>query len=100
MNDSMTDQHAAANPMQGYFDWQVNTLMLAYDLGSPVRGDDADGAERRRRSVENEVRTLTLAIVPDIYQEDPELAWPPEVMMDITRATLLRAAEVAGVVGV
>ena len=94
----MSETTDAANPMQGYFDWQVNTLMLAYDLGSPVRGDDAEGAERRRRSVEDEVRTLTLAMVPDVYKEDPTLGWPPPVMMDITRATLLRAAEVAGIV--
>ncbi|MEM8737339.1 MAG: hypothetical protein AAGG38_02525 [Planctomycetota bacterium] len=86
------------NALQGYFDWQVTTLMLAYDLRDPVDARSPEAGEKRRRSVEEEVRKMTLAVVPDIYLKDPSLDWPPELMMTITRTTLLRAAEVAGLV--
>ena len=81
--------------MQGYYDWQVTTLMLAYDLNDPIDPADPDAGERRRQSVEQEVRTLTLAQVPDVYQKDPSLDWPPSLMMTITRATLQQAAHIA-----
>lgn len=86
----------ADNPLQGYYDWQVNTLMLAYDLTEPIQGKDAELHRKRRADVEDEVRVLTLAVVPDVFKNDPSLDWPSEVMMDITRATILRAAQVAG----
>lgn len=93
----MTDHsHEADNPLQGYFDWQVNTLMLAYDLAAPLAGRDEDMHRKRRADVEEEVRRFSLAVVPEVYRNDPSLDWPPDVMMDITRATLLRAAQVAG----
>ncbi len=88
--------HEADNPLQGYYDWQVTTLMLAYDLAEPIHGGDASLHRRRRADVEEEVRALTLAVVPDVYKNDPSLDWPADVMMDITRATLLRAAQVSG----
>ena len=87
----------ADNPLQGYYDWQVNTLMLAYDLHTPMKHGDEEAHRRRRSSVEDEVRELTLAVVPDLYKNDPSLNWPPDVMMDITRATLLRAAHLSGI---
>ncbi|MEM1444705.1 MAG: hypothetical protein AAGF84_01490 [Planctomycetota bacterium] len=86
----------ADNPLQGYFDWQVNTLMLAYDLAEPIAGADEQTHQRRRADVEDEVRRFSLAVVPEVYRNDASLEWPPDVMMDITRATLLRAAQVAG----
>lgn len=93
----MTDHsHEADNPLQGYFDWQVNTLMLAYDLTSPIAGADEETHRQRRADVEDEVRRFSLAVVPEVYRNDATLDWPPDVMMDITRATLLRAAQVAG----
>lgn len=82
--------------LQGYFDWQVTTLMLAYDLNDPVDARNAEAGEQRRRSIEDEVRTMTLAVVPDIYLNDPSLDWPPDLMMAITRTTLKRAADIAG----
>lgn len=88
----------ADNPLQGYYDWQVNTLMLAYDLHDPLRSGDEEAHRKRRAGVEDEVRRLTLAVVPDVYKNDATLDWPPDVMMDITRATLLRSAQLAGVV--
>ncbi len=86
----------ADNPLQGYFDWQVNTLMLAYDLAEPIERGNEEAHRNRRADVEDEVRRFTLAVIPDVYRNDPSLPWPPSVMMDITRATLLRAAQVAG----
>jgi hypothetical protein len=95
----MSEQHHdEPSPLQGYYDWQVNTLMLAYDLQSPLVGGDDQAHMQRRMGIEQEVRELTLAVVPDVYKNDPELDWPPAVMMDITRATLYRAAQIAGVV--
>ncbi|MEM9881659.1 MAG: hypothetical protein AAF800_01930 [Planctomycetota bacterium] len=92
----MAESSAAEQAMQGYFDWQVTTLMLAYDLQDPVDPADEGAGERRRRAVEEEVRAFSLAVVPDVYQNDPSLAWPADVMRDLTRATLGRAAQVAG----
>lgn len=96
----MSHEHAnddEQSPLQGYFDWQVNTLMLAYDLAHPIERGDAQGAMARRGQVEREVSDLTLALIPDIYKNDASLEWPPSIMMAITRATLQKAAEVAGV---
>lgn len=84
------------NPLQGYFDWQVNTLMLAYDLSEPIAGDDEQAHHQRRHDVEDEVRTLTLGVLPEQFKHDGSLAWPPELMMTITRETLRRAAKLAG----
>lgn len=87
---------ASESALQGYFDWQVTTLMLAYDLNDPVDGRDEHAGEQRRRSIEEEVRKMTLVVVPDLYLNDPSLDWPPDLMMAITRTTLKRAADIAG----
>ncbi|MCC6679648.1 MAG: hypothetical protein IT445_01990 [Phycisphaeraceae bacterium] len=83
----------AQNPLQSYFDWQVTTLMLAYDLVDPIRpaGASEDEIHDRREHVEREVRELSLAQVPQKYLDDESLDWPPQVMCAITRATLGRA---------
>ena len=91
------DRDGNAAMMQGYYDWQVTTLMLAHDLKDPVSAGVEGAGEKRRRDVEQEVRNLTLALVPSIYQTNPELDWPADLMMSITRATLQRAAEIAGI---
>ena len=91
-----TSANTQESIMQGYFDWQVTTLMLAYDLNDPVDPRDSRAGEERRRSVEQEVRSVTLAVVPDLYRNDPSLDWPPDLMMAITRTTLKRAADIAG----
>lgn len=96
-SDPTTDADSTSeSALQGYFDWQVTTLMLAYDLNDPVNPRDADAGEKRRRSIEEEVRAMTLAVVPDIYLNDPSLDWPPDLMMSITRTTLQRAMAIAG----
>lgn len=89
-------EHESDNPLQGYFEWQVTTILLAYDLVDPIERDDTEAAERRRRRVEEEVSQLSLSVIPDQYKQDPNANWPPEVMMTITKATLLRTFEIAG----
>jgi len=86
------------NPLQGYFDWQVNTLMLARDLADPLTPGDEEAHHARRHAVEDEVRTLTLGVLPEHFKHDATLAWPPELMMTITRQTLKTAAKIAGII--
>ncbi len=83
-----------ANPLQAYFDWQVTTLMLAHDLHDPVPEGDEEAAIARRQQMEREVSALTLAIVPDQYKQDETLDWPPELMREITKLTIRRAAQI------
>ncbi len=97
----MTNEHEEYedqddNPLQGYFDWQVTTLLLAYDLTDPIPGDNPQAAEQRRAKTEQEVREFSLTVVPDKYLNDPSLDWPPEVMMAITRATFDRVNQITG----
>ncbi|MFI4861311.1 MAG: hypothetical protein ACIAXF_11585 [Phycisphaerales bacterium JB063] len=87
------DEHD--NPLQGYFDWQVTTLMLARDLHDPVSAGDDEAQHQRRHDTENLVRELTLGVLPEQYKHDATLAWPPELMMQITRETLRKAAKIA-----
>ena len=87
------------NPLQGYYDWQITTLMLAYDLVDPipaseVDGDNEDAVHDRRERVEQEVRELSLQQVPPEYQTDETLDWPPTILANITRATFRRAVEI------
>lgn len=89
--------HDDDNPLQGYFDWQVTTLMLARDLADPIPGDNEQAHHDRRHEVEEQVRVLTLGVVPEQYKHDASLGWPPEIMMQITRETLKHAAKIAGV---
>ncbi|MEM6749412.1 MAG: hypothetical protein AAGA57_09175 [Planctomycetota bacterium] len=89
----MAERNADDNPMLGYFEWQVTTLMLAHDLVDPVDPADAEAADRRRREAEHEASRLTLAIVPQELQMNPNLDWPPELMRSITAATIAHAAE-------
>ena len=88
--------HDDDNPLQGYFDWQVTTLMLAHDLSDPIPADQEQAHHQRRHAVEDEVRMLTLSVLPEQYKHDASLNWSPELMMTITRATLKQAAKVAG----
>lgn len=87
--------HEETNPLQGYFDWQVTTLMLAYDLDQPLAGQGEEAVAQRRQRVEEEVRAMVMALLPEEYKQNASLQWPPDLMMRITRRTLQRAAEVA-----
>jgi len=90
------EQTQEDNPLQGYFDWQVTTLMLAHDLSGPLPSGDEQAHQERRQQVEQEVRTLTLSVLPEQFKHDATLAWPPELMMTITRETLKNASKIAG----
>ena len=81
-----------------YFDWQVSTLMLAYDVTDPVRRSDLAAQQARQQKVELEVRDLALAVIPQDYQRDPSRELPPEIIMEMTRATLRRAAHIVGLI--
>jgi len=85
-----------SNPLQGYYEWQITTLLLAYDLAEPITRGDDETAQTRRDQVEGEVSELTLGELPQQYKDNPELDWPADVMMAITRATLQRASRIAG----
>ena len=86
--------HEDASPLQSYFDWQVTTIMLARDLLEPIAPGNETAAIARREQIEQEVRELTLAIVPQQYKEDPSLDWPAELMREITKLTIRRAAQI------
>ena len=93
----MADEHAHDdNPLQGYYDWQVTTLMLAYDLTDPLPSDSEDAHRARRTQVEEEVRRISLDAIPDEYKTNPDLDWPPKVMMALTRATFARVRAITG----
>ena len=83
------------NPLQAYFDWQVTTIMLAHDIHDPIPAGDGDAAVERRRRVEDEVRAFTLKLIPEELQRNPSLDWPPDLLRNITRATLEHAAAIA-----
>ena len=83
--------------LQSYYDWQMSTLMLAYDLVDPLpRGDD-EAVETRRDRIAQELAEMVQSLVPREYLDDPDKDFPSELMMKITRATLQRAADIAGI---
>ncbi len=91
---------AVAQPDQetthGYFEWQVSTLMLAYDAVEPLARDDVAQQQKRQEAVEQEVREVSMAVIPEGYHANETQELAPEVVMRITRATLRRASEVVG----
>jgi hypothetical protein len=83
-----------ASSIHSYYDWQVSTLMLAYDTMEPIARDDSDGQARREQAVQQELFELANAVLPQQYKDDPEVEFPPEVVMLLTRATIIRAAQI------
>lgn len=94
----MAEEPQADNPLQGYYDWQVTTIMLARDLAQPLEPGDDEAHQQRRQTVEDEVKAFSLELIPKRFVDDPSLPWPPDLMMRITRETLRRAAAEAGIV--
>ncbi|HEX8323527.1 MAG TPA: hypothetical protein VF595_06385 [Tepidisphaeraceae bacterium] len=80
-----------------YFDWQVSTLMLSYDVIDPIARTDDRRQTERQRQVEQEIHDIAQATIPDAYKQNPNLDFPPAVVMLLTRATLKRAFEIVGV---
>ncbi len=80
-----------------YYDWQVSTLLLAYDAVEPLARDDVRSLAARHEKVEHELHDIAHAVLPPDYLADPEREFPPEVVIAMTRATLRRAATIVGV---
>ena len=85
-----------AESTHSYFDWQISTLMLAYDVVEPIGRDDLAGQQARQEQVEKEVREVAMKVIPPDFQRDASREFPPELVMQMTRATLRRAAEIVG----
>jgi hypothetical protein len=85
-----------AEGTHSYFDWQVSTLMLAYDTVEPLTRDDAEQQARREEGVRQELYQLAHAVLPDDYLKNPSADFPPEIVMLLTRATVARAAQIMG----
>ena len=79
-----------------YYEWQVSTLMLAYDVVEPIpRSDDKRIAERQQ-AVEKEIHEMAFRIIPAAYRDNPAMEFPPAIVMLMTKATLKRANEIVG----
>jgi len=91
----MSNDHSHGT--HSYFDWQVSTLMLAYDVIEPIpRTDDARLA-KRQDAVHKEIHDLAHATIPPTYRDNPQLEFPPAVIIMLTKATVRRAAQIVGV---
>lgn len=87
-----------AEGTHSYFDWQVSTLMLAYDVAEPLSRDDDKALGEREQAVHRELFALARAILPKEYLENPQTDFPPEIVVLLTRATVARAAQILGMV--
>jgi hypothetical protein len=85
-----------SEPTHSYYDWQVSTLMLAYDAIEPLARDDEARLARRQQQVEEELHRMVHAVLPEDYRRDPQREFPPEVVVMLTRATLRRAGQILG----
>jgi hypothetical protein len=77
-----------------YYDWQVSTLMLAYDSMEPIDRNDSARQADREQAVQKELWAMADAVLPPKYKDDPEVEFPPEIVMLLTRATIVRAAQI------
>ena len=94
----MSDPAADTHGTHSYYDWQISTLMLAYDVVEPLSREDVTAQQRRQQQVEMEVRDLALGVIPEDYQRDATREFPPELVMQMTRATLRRAAQIVALI--
>lgn len=92
----MSDPSHPHEPTHSYFDWQVSTLMLAYDVTDPLGREDVAAQQARQEQVEREVRDIALSIIPPEYQRDATRELTPEIVVQMTRATLRRASQIVG----
>ena len=86
-----------AGGTHSYLDWQISTLMLAHDVRQPLSRDDHAGQEKRQRQCEVEARDIAMSVIPADFQNDPTKEFPPRLVMEMTKATLARAAVIAGI---
>ncbi len=85
-----------AEGTHNYYDWQVSTLMLAYDVSDPLPRHDNKRINERQADVEKEIHELAHRTIPVAYRDHPEMEFPPAVVMLLTRATIARAVEILG----
>jgi len=86
-----------SSPGHSYYDWQLSTLLLAYDAAEPILREDKAQLTERQKRVEKELYDLVHATLPRDYLESPQKDFPVEVVVQLTRATLRRAAQIIGV---
>jgi len=84
----------ATSNQHSYYDWQLATLMYAYDVALPLEGSDQNALATRMQSCEHELYRLAKTVIPDGYWQEQQLQLSPEVVMRLTQATVLRAAEI------
>jgi len=77
-----------------YYEWQLSTLMLAYDAVDPLERDDSDAHAKRQQDCEKELYDLVQAVLPKDYLENPQEDFPPDVVVELTKATIRRAATI------
>jgi hypothetical protein len=82
-----------------YYDWQVSTLMLAYDAVDPIARDDTARHSEREQAVEKELHAIAHATITEDYRQNPTKEFPPEIVIAMTRATIARAVEILGAKG-
>lgn len=80
-----------AEPTHSYYDWQMSTLLLAYDALEPLQRNDHAAQSERESLVDRELYELVHATLPQSYRDNPSAEFPPEVVVMLTRATLDRA---------
>lgn len=80
-----------------YYEWQCATLMYAYDVVEPISRLDEDAIAARKQRVEREVYDLFISVVPAEVRDNPTAPITADLAMELTRATLKRAASIAGV---
>jgi hypothetical protein len=80
-----------------YYDWQVSTLLLAYDAADPIARHDQAKLAQRQQAVEEELHQIAHAAITEDYRQNPQKEFPPEIIIAMTRATMTRAAEILGI---
>jgi hypothetical protein len=85
-----------ADATHSYYDWQVSTLLLAYDVIDPIGRDDTARLNVRQAEVEKELHEMAHRVIPPAYRDHPQMEFPPAVVMLLTRATLARANQIIG----
>lgn len=68
--------------------------MLAYDAIKPLARDDVEGHTQRQQACEKELYGLVQAVLPKDYLENPQTDFPPEVVVELTKATIRRASTI------
>jgi len=96
MSEPSPQPQSGHEPTHSYYDWQVSTLMLAYDAVEPLARDDVPALAQREEHVQRELYELVHDTLPREYLDNPQSDFPPGIVTLLTRATLRRALEICG----